>query len=402
MKIAIVSSIYSPYSYGGAEISSELLARGLQRNGHEVVVLTAAVERHRSGKELIDGIPVYRIPSGLPYSVVDSAVQPKILKAFWHGIDLWNPTTYLRIKKILQDEKPEILHTNVIAGLSTSIWQASRQCGIPIVHTLRDYYLLCQRSNLITRSGQLCETRCTLCSTTGVWKGKMSRLPDAVVGISQFVLDKHREYGLFTGIPSEVIHNSIELPVDANTASDSRKIELPFKAIFLGRMELAKGPQVILDALTRTNDVQINLHMCGDGPLLNSFQEKYKNDSRIIFEGRVDGNRKRELLASSDVLIAPSIWYEPFNRTVIEAYGYGLPVIASRIGGLPELVKDGSTGFLFPPGDSKKLGEILRTIVSNPETLLPLKKQALLRAKDFNINDQVGQYEGVYNKLLHR
>lgn len=396
MKIGIVSNIYKPYTFGGAEISTELLARGLHRNGHEVFILTASIQGSRSVKEMVDDIPVYRLATGLPYTVIESAGRPQVSKALWHSIDLWNPIVYSQMKKILGAEKPDIVHTNVLAGLSTAVWQAARKWNIPVVHTLRDYYLLCVRSNLMRRSGKLCRDRCGICQSTSIWKHIMSRIPGAVASVSDFVLEKHRQEGFFEHTPSIVIPNAIDGESDSEYQRPKKSQDEPIEAIFLGRMEFAKGPQDALEALRLAPDMPVKLHLCGEGPLLNELRQKYKSDNRITFEGRVDGDRKISLLRAADVMLVPSRWFEPFNRTVIEAYQYGLAVVGSRIGGIPEIVEDGATGRLYEPGDCRALADILLDLSAHHDILTRLRQRAATRTNKFLLRNHVPQYEAFY------
>ncbi len=399
MKIAIVSNIYKPYSVGGAEISTELLARGLQKNGHDVLILTSTVEKDQTGDETVDGVPVRRIKTGLPYSAAENLTQTRLSKVLWHTVDLWNPGVYKRIRHILRSEKPDVVHTNVLAGLSPSVWSAAHDCGIPVVHTIRDYYLLCIRSNLMKRTGEMCQNRCTICRATGSWKRLMSRKPRAVAAISRFVLDKHREYGVFAGIPAVVIPNPIAEDVNIRRGSSQIPDDKIVEAVYLGRLEYPKGPQVVLEALRLVPDLPLKLHLCGDGPLWNTLLEKYGDDKRVEFKGKVDSSGKDILLQSSDMMLVPSVFYEPFNRTVIEAYQYGLAVVASRIGGIPEIVEDGISGRLFEPGDSRQLADILLDLVKNKGKLTSLKKDAADQAAKYRLSGHVGKYEALYRSV---
>jgi glycosyltransferase involved in cell wall biosynthesis len=396
MKIAIVSNLYNPYSFGGAEVSTELLTQGLRQAGHQVFVISASMEGFHSRTDIVDEIPVYRVATALPYSVLDAQDQSRLAKVFWHGIDLWNPVVYSRVGKILRKEQPDVVHSNVLAGLSTCIWMAAHRCGIPVVHTLRDYYLVCARSNLIDKNGVVCEQRCGVCRNTGMWKHVMSKLPDAVAGISEFILEKHREFGLFKNTPSIIISNALAAGVESNREPVKKPQDQPLDVVFLGRMEIPKGPQVLLEALKLAPDLSLRLHLCGNGPLLEKLQETYGHDKRIIFEGRVDGDRKEAILRAADVMIVPSCWLEPFNRTIIEAYQYGLAVVASRIGGIPEIVEEGIAGRLFNPGDSRQLAEILMGLTASRKSLLKLQQNAMVQARKYLLAHHIKQYEAMY------
>ena len=228
----------------------------------------------------------------------------------------------------------------------------------------------------------------------------MSHLPNAVAGISQFVLDKHREFGLFVDVPSVVIPNPIAKEEGVNSGSRRVLDDRPVEAVFLGRLEFPKGPQVILEALKLVPELPLKLHLCGDGPLLNFLREKYGDDQRIEFMGRVDSSGKAVILESADIMLVPSIFFEPFNRTIIEAYQYGLAVVASRIGGIPEILEDGLAGRLFEPGNSRQLADILLDLVKDKKTLASLKQRAADQAANYQLPEHVRKYETLYRSVV--
>ena len=396
MKIAIVSQLYKPFFKGGAEISSELLARGLKSAGHEVFVISSAVGGAKPGADEVDGIVVHRLRTGLPYDVMSSGPKPKWAKALWHAIDIWNPTVFAAVRKLLRAERPDVLHTNVIVGLSTSVWSAARAAGVPVVHTLRDYYLLCVRSLLCKANGQVCQRLCGPCRFFSVCQRPRSRSVGAVVGISRFVLEKHREFGFFRNTPGHVIHNAV---LGESVAPRSKPVGGPLEMVFLGTVEPYKGVGVVLDALAQSPSLPVRLHICGGGAGLESLRARCAGDPRVIFEGIVQGERKRAIIAGADVMLVPSVWFEPFGRTVIEGYQQGLVVVGSRIGGIPELIEDGVTGRLFDPGNSQQLRAVLEDLVAQPERLATMKQRAVAKAQSFSLAKHAQDYLAVYKTL---
>jgi glycosyltransferase involved in cell wall biosynthesis len=396
VKIAIVSQLYKPFFKGGAEISSEFLARGLRSAGHEVLVISSAVGGAKPGVDEVDGVPVHRLRTGLPYDVMSSGPKPKWAKAVWHAIDIWNPTVFGAVKKLLVAERPDVLHTNVIVGLSTSVWTAARAAGVPVVHTLRDYYLLCVRSLLCKADGRICRQLCGPCQFFSACQRPRSKGVGAVVGISRFVLEKHREMGFFRDAPGHVIHNAV---LGESVAPRTKPPGEPLEMLFMGTVEPYKGVDVVLNALAQSSSLPVRLHICGGGAGLKSLQERWAGDARVIFEGVVQGDRKRALIAGADVMVVPSVWFEPFGRTVIEGYQQGLAVVGSRIGGIPELIEDGVTGRLFEPGDSRQLRGVLEELVAQPDRLAAMKQAAAAKAQSFSLAKHAQEYLAVYKTL---
>jgi glycosyltransferase involved in cell wall biosynthesis len=396
VKIAIVSQLYKPFFKGGAEISSELLARGLKDAGHEVFVISSAAGGAKPGADEVDGIVVHRLRTGLPYDVMSSGPKSKWAKGLCHAIDIWNPTVFAATKKLLRAERPDVLHTNVIVGLSTSVWSAARATGVPVVHTLRDYYLLCVRSLLCKADGRICHRLCAACRFFSVCQRPRAKSVRAVVGISKFVLEKHREFGFFNNVPGHVVHNAV--PGDG-IEPQTKPAGGPLEMVFLGTVEPYKGVHVALDALARAPSLPVRLHICGGGAGLELLQARCAGDPRVVFQGVVQGERKRAIIAGADVMVVPSVWFEPFGRTVIEGYQQGLAVVGSRIGGIPELIEDGVTGRLFEPGDSRQLRGVLEELVAQPDRLAAMKQAAAAKAQSFSLAKHAQEYLAVYKTL---
>jgi glycosyltransferase involved in cell wall biosynthesis len=106
-----------------------------------------------------------------------------------------------------------------------------------------------------------------------------------------------------------------------------------------------------------------------------ALQQRAAGDPRIRFAGAFAGERLDEVLAGLDLLVVPSIWYENTPFVVLEAFAAGVPVVASELGGLTELVQPGRQGWLFPAGDARALAELLRTCVAEPQRFDRLEVQ---------------------------
>ncbi|WP_022671145.1 glycosyltransferase [Hippea alviniae] len=178
MRVLIFNSLYYPNIVGGAERSVQILAEGLvRRNITSVVVST-------SDKEYVDyvnGVKVYYIKTPNLYWMKETKEQPKWKKPFWHLIDAYNVLTKRKIKKILKAEKPDIIHTNNLAGFSVIVWKIAKELNLPVMHTIRDYYLLCPSSTMF-KNGKNCEEQCGLCKLYSFTKKLFSnRYVDGVI-----------------------------------------------------------------------------------------------------------------------------------------------------------------------------------------------------------------------------
>ena len=138
--------MYPPEIVGGAEVSVALLAEALAQRGHQVVVVCLHRERGFVVGER-DGVRVYRVLIDNFYWPFENNRRRSVLrKLAWHLRDTWNQKAAHRFADILDEENPDVVHTNNLSGFSVSVWREARQRGIRIVHTLRDYSLLCKRS----------------------------------------------------------------------------------------------------------------------------------------------------------------------------------------------------------------------------------------------------------------
>ena len=153
-----------------------------------------------------------------------------------------------------------------------------------------------------------------------------------------------------------------------------------------------------LAALPR--ELELELVIAGRGPLEQEVRQAAESDPRIDFVGYVTGVEKDALLASADCLLIPSLWYENAPVAVIEAAAYQLVVVGSRIGGLPELVDEGRTGFLFEPGDAYGLAAVMRRLIDGTATLPELATASSTLAEQHSVARMVDAYLDCYASVL--
>ena len=179
-KILIINSLYHPNNVGGAERSVQLLAEGLKKHGVRPVIVSTA---DTDSTDQVNDIKVYylRIPNA--YWMRTAKQQPSYKKPFWHLLDSYNPFAAARLADIITAEKPDLIHTNNLAGFSVSTWETARKHKLPIVHTIRDHYLLCPNSTMY-KNDKNCEKQCGGCRLYSIPRKRHSLHIDAVVGVS--------------------------------------------------------------------------------------------------------------------------------------------------------------------------------------------------------------------------
>ena len=169
MKILLTSAFYDPYFYGGAETSVQIMAEELKNDGVEPVVLTTGPEDEIRE---VHGVKVYYVKNANLYWAYDSKKQSKLKRFLWHVLDSRNLRLKDKVKNIIAVERLSVVHTNTLLGFSVAVWDAARACHVPIVHTLRDYYLTCWRSSRF-RNQKNCQGQCVDCGILSYPKKKV-------------------------------------------------------------------------------------------------------------------------------------------------------------------------------------------------------------------------------------
>lgn len=304
----------------------------------------------------------------------------------------WDSANDLR--RVLQQEKPDVAHFhNTFPLISPAAYSVCQEFGIPVIQTLHNYRLLCPAATF-SRNGRLCEE----CVDHSLWRGvqygcyRDSHLATAVVAIS---LATHRWLQTWTrmvdcyvvpsafarskfveaGLPTEkafVKPNFVHPDPGARTAAGSY-------ALFAGRLSAEKGLCTLLDAWERLGN-GVPLHIIGDGPLRVQLEAEAlrRNLSDVSFCGFRSREQVLAALKSSRFLIFPSECYETFGATIVEAFACGVPVLASRLGAMTEIVENERTGLHFTPADPDDLAEKVHWVWTHPERTLEMGLAARL------------------------
>jgi glycosyltransferase involved in cell wall biosynthesis len=400
MHVLVANNIYPPIMAGGAELIVAWLSEGLVSHGHRVtVVSTCGPEMQPYPVETRNGVTVIRFfPRNLYWHFARDG-QPPHRRALWHLRDAWNRDAGRRFRAIVAEARPDIVHTHLIDGFSAAIWRRARQSGVPIIHTAHDYHLLCPRAFLLTRDWQICRQPRAVCRMYRRWHLHTAGDVDLFVSPSRFLLEQHRAAGL-PDARTAIVYNGIPMPPEAAELRQRRRNLRP-SFLLLSRLTVEKGVRVVLQAiaaLPRSLDFQVLI--AGRGPLEDEVRQAEAADSRVRFVGYVTGEAKQSLLSSADFLLIPSLWYENAPVAVIEAAAYGLGVIASRIGGLPEFVREGRTGLLFEPGDAAGLAATMRGLIDGTVGLPNLAQEVRAVTEQHTVDRMVDAYLGHYQAML--
>jgi glycosyltransferase involved in cell wall biosynthesis len=364
LKVLLISTLYPPYVIGGAEKAAALLAEALVRRGYEVAV----VSMHPESKEIVEnrnGVRVYRLPLDNVYWPFGRKEKPNaLLRLAWHIREVWNPKAARRIGRILDAERPDVVHTHNICGFSLAAWREIKRRKIRLVHTLHDYYLLCSRSSLF-RNGKNCKKACSDCKALTLNRKQMSRLPDSVVSVSQHTLDEHLKRHCFDGVAVTVIHNIYNdnpAPLGPAAKRDEDCNNLVFG--FIGKIEEPKGIETLLEATTYIRLPNWKLKVAGKGleGYVQMLSTKFP-DPRIEWLGFTDSS---SFYAQVDVVVIPSLWAEPLPYVCVESVHAGKGLLCASSGGIPEIARLSPAAELFPAGDAAALAEKMNLALTSP------------------------------------
>lgn len=359
----IVNSLYPPYLVGGAEKSVSLYAEALSRAGDEVTVVTLH-PKPEIVRENLNGVSVIRLPMLNHHWPFSAEKRSAISRIRWHARDSWNKEAAAQFGAVLDAERPEVVHTNNLTGLSAAVWEEVKDRGIRLVHTMRDYYMLCARSALF-RKGETCEKQCSSCKLFSRERKKHTHLVDAVIANSQYMLDLHTAWGYFLGTPASVIFNISDSAISPK-ATGSHSQELAFG--YMGRVEPEKGVEVLLEA-TRSlerRDWKLKIAGVGERDYVADLQSRYP-DPNIEWLGFAS---PADFYASIHVAIIPSIWPEPLPRTAINAFAAGLAALCSDAGGTPEIARLGKKTEVYPARNAKALSTLMENALRNRDEWL--------------------------------
>jgi len=373
MRILMVSNLWPPEVVGGAEQYASALAGRLRASGHEVQVLTLGVE----GPDVVATVKPW------PYPIQETPTQPARRRLLFHAVDVYNPRARRTFDAVLDDFRPDVVHTHAVQGLSSVALTRPGQRGVAHVHTLHDYWLLCQRNSMVHRDGRSCEPRCRSCVGISWIRNEAIRRspPGVVLAVSKAIAAEHEQLA-WAAPRLRVLYNPVEIIPTRRIVPRGDGTPLTFG--YLGRLGVDKGVATMLDAFSRSGLTDARLVVAGRGPLEPAVRGA---GPAVVAAGWVDPARKETLLDDVDCLVVPSQWKDPAPVVVNEARGRGIPVIGAEIGGIPELIAPECRPLLFPPTDAAALADRMVEFARTPARYRPAPEAAPI--------DWLGHVDGV-------
>ena len=354
MRVLMVHNAYQQRGGEDSVVESEVAL--LRQHGHEVHVY----ERHN---DEVGQTPKWQLAAGT----------------------VWSSRTVRDVQALIAGFKPDVMHVhNTMPLVSPSVYWAAQKLGVPVVQTLHNFRLLCPQA-MFVREGRVCED----CLGKVPWRGVLhkcyrgSRIQSAVMA---GMLTTHRVLGTFaTKVDKFIALNEfcrakmIEGGLDGDRISvkpnfvDWQPVprwDQRVGGLYLGRLTPEKGVDVLLRALVRQSGLQVRV--VGGGPMA----EAVAGASGVDYLGFLPLAEIWGHLSTASYLVVPGVLYEGFPRTIVEAFASGVPVIASRLGSLAEVVTDGKTGLLFNPGDDEDLATKLAWAEAHPQEMIRMGQAA--------------------------
>jgi glycosyltransferase involved in cell wall biosynthesis len=421
MKILLVSHKYPPYALGGVEVYTQHLARAL-RQEHDVAVFY----RHDDGDgpvlaehdETLDGTLSRRVsynPEGIAASVAGEFLETFL-----------NRHIEASFERLLTTFQPDLIHIQHVMALSARLLHLARQTGAPLLLTFHDYWFICANSQLIWPDSQICQGKaggmnCVRCAAAArfpspairwlrpalaplfIYRDRVVRQAalqaQQFISPSQFLIDEY----VAAGFPRErFLHLENGIPADRVAGFGWQPSPGPLRVTFLGSLAWQKGVHILAEAFQGLPVGDARLRIWGDPTVFPEYSERLQSllerpDAELM--GRIANERVGEVMADSDVIVVPSVWYENSPVVIQEARAAGVPVVASGHGALAEKVRDGVDGLHFEPGDAADLSRVLQRLLDEPD-LLPRLRQNILPPMD--VSEHTSELEAIYRRLVEQ
>jgi glycosyltransferase involved in cell wall biosynthesis len=326
------------------------------------------------------------------------------------GQTFWSNQTRDDIASLIADFKPDVIHVhNTFPLISPSLYWAAAKANVPVVQTLHNFRLFCPQA-VFLREGKVCEDclghvpwrgvmhgcyrdskaqsavlagMVTVHRAIGTWRNKITRY----IALNEFCRQKFIQGGL----PAERI---LIKPNFVDFATQPEACRNGF--LFVGRLSVEKGIETLALAMKQLSHVELRVAGTGPESLL------FDHIAGLQMLGALSADVVRAQMNQSIALVLPSIWYENFPRVLVEAFASGLPVIASRIGALAELIEDGVTGLLFEPSNANDLAAKLTWAQQNPEKMREMGHNARrIYEEKYTAKQNYHQLMAIYDEAVN-
>lgn len=384
MKIITASKFY--YHRAGLEAYLFKITDLLQSKGHEIIPFsTNYIENIQTDYDAY-------FPDYIGIGGEDRISLFNKIKAFSNII--YNSEARKSFSRLLDDTKPDIVWGfGIHRHLSPSIFMEAQKKNIPVIHRLSDYSIICPDSRLTKGDNTICSE--LLCPTRGFHHAVINRcvrqssnenpskepsIAASVVGAIELAIHHNfksyinnvdtfiapsnflRHTMIKAGIPQEKI---VHIPIFIDVTKYTPKFDSEDYLLYFGRLSREKGLPLLLEVMSELKEIK--LLIVGEGPQ-REYLEKIKEErnlDNVLFLGKLYGEELHRVVRNSRAVIVPSTWFENSPNVILESYAMGKPVIAADIGGIPELVEEGETGYLYKFNNKEELINKISLLTQN-------------------------------------
>lgn len=422
MRILHLVHQYLPQYVGGTELYTQTLAHFQSDMGRDVAIFYPS-EQEADGSQHLQrseesGVTVYAArvgPRSRGQVFLSNFREPALLSAF---------------RQVLDSEQPDLIHVQHLMGLPFALLEQIEGSGIPFVITLHDYWFPCANGQLITNyDSTICGgpewwLNCARCALARAGIGDRRWLAPAVAPLfayrsyrlrrwlraagrviapTHFVLDTYAALDMPVD-NAVVVPHGIEVPRHVLEAQPARVPHHPGRlhVVYVGSIAPQKGTHVLIEAANRlAPDVTVTIY--GDLDKFPDYVQMLRANIRhpsLRLAGRIGRDDFwRMLQTEADVAVLPTLWYEASPLTIQEMFAARVPLVASNIGAMPEKIRDGADGLLFPPGDAQALAVILERLHRQPQLLRQL--QSNIRPTRL-LDEHVVDVQAIYREVLEQ
>ena len=362
MKVALVSNLYGRLARGGAEVMVKKIAEGFIKRGDAVFVISAVgaeAPKDRAfscpvTREVEGGVLIYRFYPPNIYFYAQAARHGILARLIWTFLDVFNWRAARRVRQIILEEKPDMILLHNLKGLGYYIPRYLADFHDKVILTLHDVQLINPSGLIIAGSEDHWFSKSLPASLYRSVCRRQFNPIKKVISPSRFLLDFYRSHGFLRGkVHPLVLKNPSAYPGTVKPRQPQTRHVGVVNLLFVGQLEEHKGIKWLVDFLENNgyfiNGFKVCLRIAGDGLLRKRL---LPTAGKLL--GKLDFAALKEEMLKADYLVFPSICYENSPAVIYEALSLGLPVIASNIGGVAELVQDNFNGFLFKPAEFEK------------------------------------------------
>jgi glycosyltransferase involved in cell wall biosynthesis len=365
------SNLYPPHFVGGAELIAHYQARAVHRRGHPVAVFAGDLrppEDTTVRRGRYEGLPVIRFPVSQELLNSPLSIHRAAVERYFH--------------QVLDEVEPDVVHMHHLLGLSGGLLRIARRRGIRTVVTLHDHWGFCFKHTLLKTGTEVCRdfTRCAEClplmdparsipirmrNDYLAWQFSHA---GQIVTPSRYTAETYVRAGLPLS-RFAIVPNGIHVERFARIRKSPRNGLVRFT--FIGFLGEHKGLWTLVEAARLLRDhPRFRLHIAGTGHLAAALEQRLDAcglRSAVQVLGRIPNREIGKVYSRTDVTVLPSVCPENQPVSVTEAMACRTPVVASRIGGIPELVEDGHSGFLVEPGNAADLAARMAFFLDHPD-----------------------------------